>query len=218
MRGLVDRRCHSGSVRVPAPRVRRGRVGATPAPRRSSLRRRGRTAVMESLAGAQKGGDGGPGPQSAAARPEPMLAQLLIALLSTFGLAAGPVSQQPQQHSRPSGPCFSQPSSCGYPDATNTGVPAGTSLSQLRQRHPERRADPGRQERDRRGQRHRGQRDDRKLEDPHDRRRQRGDRDHPRQRGDQLQADRLRGLRQRLARPTPRSRGSGTTTTTPAPR
>jgi hypothetical protein len=58
-----------------------------------------------------------------------MLAHLLIALLSTFGLAAGPVSQQPQQHSRPSGPCFSQPSSCGYPDATNTGVPAGTSLT-----------------------------------------------------------------------------------------
>ena len=25
--------------------------------------------------------------------------------------------------------CFSQPSSCGYPDATNTGVPAGTSLA-----------------------------------------------------------------------------------------
>ncbi len=26
-------------------------------------------------------------------------------------------------------PCFPQPSSCGYPDATNTGVPAGTTLT-----------------------------------------------------------------------------------------
>ena len=51
-----------------------------------------------------------------------MLAQILVALLSTFGFAAGPVSQ-------PAAPCFSNPSSCGYPDATNTGVPPGTTLT-----------------------------------------------------------------------------------------
>jgi hypothetical protein len=51
-----------------------------------------------------------------------VLAQILVALLSTFGLAAGPVSP-------PSAPCFPRPSACGYPEATNTGVPPGTQLT-----------------------------------------------------------------------------------------
>jgi hypothetical protein len=56
-----------------------------------------------------------------------MLAQILIVLLGTLGLASGPAATP--HVSRHAAPCFPQPSSCGYPDATNTGVPAGTTLS-----------------------------------------------------------------------------------------
>lgn len=48
-------------------------------------------------------------------------AQALLALLaSTF--ASGPVASHQVN-------CFAQPSRCGYPDATNTGVPPGTELT-----------------------------------------------------------------------------------------
>jgi hypothetical protein len=45
-----------------------------------------------------------------------------IALASIFTLFAA------TSHADAAG-CFAKPSSCGYPDATNTGVPAGTSLT-----------------------------------------------------------------------------------------
>jgi hypothetical protein len=45
---------------------------------------------------------------------------ILLGLITSV-LAAGPASTHEAN-------CFSQPSKCGYPDATNTGVPSGTSL------------------------------------------------------------------------------------------
>jgi hypothetical protein len=55
-----------------------------------------------------------------------VLAQLPAILLSVAGLVAG---QAATTSSASAAPCFPQPSSCGYPDATNTGVPAGTALA-----------------------------------------------------------------------------------------
>ncbi|MGH2976025.1 MAG: hypothetical protein ACRDLL_14330 [Solirubrobacterales bacterium] len=54
-----------------------------------------------------------------------MFAQLPAILLSIVGLAAGPAATS----SASTTACFPQPSSCGYPDATTTGVPAGTALT-----------------------------------------------------------------------------------------
>jgi hypothetical protein len=51
-----------------------------------------------------------------------MLTRALAALLSVLGFAAGPASP-------PGAPCYPRPSACGYPDATNTGVPPGATLT-----------------------------------------------------------------------------------------
>src|ERR1700754_4603683 len=47
---------------------------------------------------------------------------IVLACICTFFAIALPA------HAAAAG-CFAKPSSCGYPDATNTGVPAGTSLT-----------------------------------------------------------------------------------------
>lgn len=49
-----------------------------------------------------------------------MLIEILLTLLGALGGLSAPAS---------AAPCFQQPSSCGYPDATNTGVPPGTTLT-----------------------------------------------------------------------------------------
>jgi hypothetical protein len=49
---------------------------------------------------------------------------LLEILLTLFGVLGGIVNP-----SVATGPCFPQPSSCGYPDATYAGVPVGTTLT-----------------------------------------------------------------------------------------
>jgi hypothetical protein len=49
------------------------------------------------------------------------------ALLLTLGAAVGVVSNVPASATVLAN-CASNPSACGYPDATNTGVPAGTTL------------------------------------------------------------------------------------------
>jgi len=57
---------------------------------------------------------------------EPILlgAKVLLVVLASL-MGSGHAQPRSQAH-RPA--CFPQPSRCGYPDATNTGVPAGTSL------------------------------------------------------------------------------------------
>jgi hypothetical protein len=50
---------------------------------------------------------------------------LLAVLLSSLSLAGGP------HHLQIQGPCFAEPHACGYPDATNTGVPKGTELKEM---------------------------------------------------------------------------------------
>ncbi len=49
-------------------------------------------------------------------------------LLGALVALSSPSPAHHHPHHRQAG-CFAQPSRCGYPDATNTGVPAGTSLS-----------------------------------------------------------------------------------------
>jgi hypothetical protein len=46
------------------------------------------------------------------------------------GATRSPASESPAAGPRPAG-CASRPSACGYPDATNTGVPAGTTLTRV---------------------------------------------------------------------------------------
>jgi len=51
--------------------------------------------------------------------------QLLLGVLASL---AGPASTHSHPHQQPAH-CFPQPSRCGFPDATNTGVPRGTALT-----------------------------------------------------------------------------------------
>lgn len=51
-----------------------------------------------------------------------MFTDLLAVLLSSLSLLGGP------HHLQIQGPCFAEPHSCGYPDASNSGVPKGTRL------------------------------------------------------------------------------------------
>ena len=56
-------------------------------------------------------------------------------LLLSGGGGAEPGSNGDRRAQAPSGPrpasCMPKPSACGYPDATNTGVPPGTSLDRV---------------------------------------------------------------------------------------
>lgn len=54
-----------------------------------------------------------------------MFTNLLAVLLSSLGLAGG------AHHPQLQGPCFAEPHSCGYPDASNSGVPKGTELTEM---------------------------------------------------------------------------------------
>jgi hypothetical protein len=53
-----------------------------------------------------------------------MFTNLIVALLSSLSLTG---AHQPAVH----GPCFAEPHVCGYPDASNTGVPNGTELKPM---------------------------------------------------------------------------------------
>jgi hypothetical protein len=54
-----------------------------------------------------------------------VLGKLFATVLVALGLTIVPLSTAPADAAG----CFSSPSSCGYPDATNSGVPAGTALT-----------------------------------------------------------------------------------------
>ncbi len=54
-----------------------------------------------------------------------MFTNLLTVLISSLSLAGG------AHHLQPTGPCFPEPHVCGYPDASNTGVPPGTELKEM---------------------------------------------------------------------------------------
>src|ERR1700761_4846038 len=53
-----------------------------------------------------------------------MFVNLMAVLLSGLSLGGAHHHQQVQ------GPCFPEPHVCGYPDPSNTGVPAGTELKE----------------------------------------------------------------------------------------
>lgn len=60
----------------------------------------------------------------------PLATAMVLASL-TLGACSGPATSTPappRTTSPPTG-CITRPSSCGYPDDTNTGVPAGTALT-----------------------------------------------------------------------------------------
>jgi hypothetical protein len=54
-----------------------------------------------------------------------MFTNLMAVLLSSLSMAGG------AHHLEIQGPCFSEPHACGYPDASNTGVPKGTELKPM---------------------------------------------------------------------------------------
>jgi hypothetical protein len=54
-----------------------------------------------------------------------MFPNLVLILMGTLSLAGG--AHRPAVQ----GPCFAEPHVCGYPDATNTGVPGGTTLTPM---------------------------------------------------------------------------------------